>query len=212
MAKSGPEPQARAQAWLKPPAPVADGLTIGLLGGSFNPAHEGHRHVSETALKQLGLDYVWWLVSPQNPLKPEAGMAAFEDRLASARKVVGTNPRIVVLELERVLGTRYTVDTLHALKRRFPRVHFVWLMGSDNLESFGRWHRWAEIVHSVPIAVVLRPGSSLAPLRAKVLQRFGDARVQDPRTLAEAQPPAIAILDGRRSPQSATAIRAKSGR
>lgn len=191
---------------------MADGLKIGLLGGSFNPAHEGHLHVSETALKQLGLDYVWWLVSPQNPLKPQKGMSPLAERLAFATHTFGRYPRIVVLELEHALGTRYTIDTLRLLKRRFPRAHFVWLMGSDNLESFARWRRWPEIVMSVPVAAVLRPGTSLAPLRSKAMQRFQAARMKNPRALADAKPPAIAILDGRRSPQSATALRAKAPR
>ena len=204
MGKKLPRPAYR---WLKPPGPVADGLKIGLLGGSFNPAHEGHLHVSDVALKQLGLDYVWWLVAPQNPLKPRCGMAPLPQRLAYAADKFEHHPRIVVVDLERAIGTRYTVDTLRVLKRRFPRVHFVWLMGSDNLESFRRWRRWPEIVRSVPIAIVMRPGYSLAPLSAKPMQRFAAARVTDLRNLATAPPPAIAVLDGQRCPQSATAIR-----
>lgn len=193
--------------WLKAPGPVADGLKIGLLGGSFNPAHEGHLHISGVALKQLGLDYVWWLVAPQNPLKAVCGMAPLQERLAYAAEKFEQNPRIVVVDLERSIGTRYTIDTLRILLCRFPRVHFVWLMGSDNLESFRRWRRWPEIVCSVPIAVLMRPGNSLAPLRAKAMQRFADTRVTDLRNLALTPPPAIGILDGRRCPQSATSIR-----
>lgn len=192
--------------WLKPPGPVADGLKIGLLGGSFNPAHEGHLHVSEVALKQLDLDYVWWLVSPQNPLKPVSGMAPLEKRIAYA-EAYQHHPRIVVTDVERALGTRYTIDTLHALRRRFPRVHFVWLMGSDNLEQFRQWRYWPEIVRSVPIAVVMRPGSPVAPLRSKMLQRFAAARRADVRDLALMAPPAVAVLDGHRCAQSATAVR-----
>ncbi|HEY4113433.1 MAG TPA: nicotinate-nucleotide adenylyltransferase [Rhizomicrobium sp.] len=206
MTKKLPSPKHR---WLRSPGPVADGLKIGLLGGSFNPAHEGHLHVSEVALKRLGLDYVWWLVAPQNPLKPVAGMAPLPQRLCYAADKFEHHPRIVVVDLEGTLGTRYTIDTLRALKRRFPRVHFVWLMGSDNLQQFHRWRRWADIVRTVPIAVVMRPGSCLAPLRAKALQRFGAARVTNERRLPLANPPAIAILDGARNPASATAIRAR---
>ena len=204
MAKALPRPFAH---WLKPPGPVTDGLKIGLLGGSFNPAHEGHLHVSEMALKQLGLDCVWWLVAPQNPLKPKGGMAPLNERLAYAAKKYEHHPRIAVVDLERTIGTRYTVDTLQVLKRRFPRVHFVWLMGSDNLEGFRRWRRWADILRAVPVAVITRPGFSRAPLRAKAMQRFGGARVTDWRTLALTPPPALAVLDGRRCGQSATAIR-----
>ena len=187
---------------------MADGLKIGLLGGSFNPAHEGHLHISEAALKQLGLDYVWWLVAPQNPLKGVCGMAPLQERLAYAAEKFEQHPRIVVVDLERSIGTRYTIDTLRILLRRFPRMHFVWLMGSDNLESFRRWRRWTDILRSVPIAVLMRPGSSLAPLRAKAMRRFAGARVTDLRNLALTPPPAIGILDGQRCPQSATSIRA----
>jgi nicotinate-nucleotide adenylyltransferase len=207
MAKKLPRPKVH---WLKPPGPVADGLKIGLLGGSFNPAHEGHLHVSEMALKQLGLDYVWWLVAPQNPLKPACGMAPLQQRLAYAAERFERHPRIVVVDLERTIGTRYTINTLRVLKRRFPTLHFVWLMGSDNLESFRHWRRWPEIVRSVPMAIVMRPGASLAPLHSKAMQRFADARVTDLRKLATLHPPAIGVLDGRRCPQSATAIRAQN--
>ena len=191
---------------LRPPGPVAKGLRIGLLGGSFNPAHEGHLYVGEVARKRLGLDYVWWLVAPQNPLKPEAGMAPFKERLAAARALAGRRPRLIVSDIECVLGSRYTIDTLKALTRRFPEVRFVWLMGSDNLEQFHRWRRWEEIVRLVPVVVVERSGSLLAPLRAKAMQRFDYARR---RTLGP--PPAIIVVDGRRNDASATAIRNSQG-
>ena len=190
--------------WLRPPGPIAKGLRIGLLGGSFNPAHEGHLYVSEIALKQLPLDYVWWLVAPQNPLKQALDMAPAERRVAGARALVGRHPRLIVSDLETTLGTRYTIDTLKALTRRFPEVRFVWLMGSDNLAQFHRWQRWTDIAALMPIAVVLRPGSVLAPLTAKAMQRF--ARKKNPR-----RPPAIIPLDGRRNEASATAIRAGLG-
>jgi len=191
--------------WLRPPGPVAKGLRIGLLGGSFNPAHDGHLYVGEVARKRLGLDYVWWLVALQNPLKPVADMAPLENRLAAARALTGHDPRLIVTDLERTLGTRYTIDTLKALTRRFPQVCFIWLMGSDNLEQFHRWRRWRDIAALMPVAVVIRPGSVLAPLRAKAMQRF--ARRKNPRKL-----PAIVPVDGRRNEASATAIRAKEVR
>ena len=191
--------------WLRPPGPVAKGLRIGLLGGSFNPAHEGHLYVSEIALKRLGLDYVWWLVAPQNPLKPVAGMAPVQTRLAGARALAGRHPRLVVTDAERVLGTRYTIDTLKALHRRFGELRFVWLMGSDNLAQFHRWRRWTEIAALMPIAVIVRPGSVLAQLNAKAMQRF--ARRKNFLRL-----PAIVPVDGRRNEASATAIRAKEVR
>ncbi len=186
--------------WVKPPGPVADGLVIGLLGGSFNPAHDGHLYVSQTAIKRLKLDYVWWLVSPGNPLKDEKGMAAFAARFASARKAA-RHPRLIVTDIEKRLGTRYTADTVAALQRRFPNVTFVWLMGSDNLENFHRWQHWEQIVRRVAIAVVQRPGSILAAVHAAPVLRFGKKNALGP-------PPAILILDGARNAQSATNLRA----
>jgi nicotinate-nucleotide adenylyltransferase len=190
--------------WVKPPGPVAPGLRIGLLGGSFNPAHEGHLYVSEVALKRLGLDYIWWLVTPQNPLKGRAGLAPLEDRVKQARRLAH-HPRIVVMDIERCTGTQYSIDTLKALQRRFPQLRFVWLMGSDNLEIFRRWKKWEEIVARVPIAVVQRPGTTLAALHAKPMQRFMGYRSADGCLGA---PPSIVILDGHRNEQSSTAIRA----
>ena len=179
--------------WLRPPGPVAPGLHIGLLGGSFNPAHRGHLYVAEVAIKRLHLDYVWLLVAPQNPLKPAADMLPLIRRVELARALAGRRPRLVVSDLEQGLASRYTIDTIRALICRFPGVDFFWLMGSDNLEQFHRWRRWQDIAACLPIAVVLRPGSTLAPLKAKAMQRFG-AR--------------IIVVDGRRNESSATALRA----
>ena len=195
-----------ASRWLRPPGPIASGLRIGLLGGSFNPPHEGHLYASEVALKRLDLDYVWWLVTPQNPLKPTVGVAPLHDRMREA-SALARHPRILVMDIEHALGTRYTVDTLRAIKRRFPRVDFIWLMGSDNLRGLRHWRRWPDLVMRVPIAVVLRPGSQLAPLQAKAVQRFNRARCPE-KLVVGARPPAIAILDGKRNPQSSTALRA----
>jgi nicotinate-nucleotide adenylyltransferase len=189
-----------AVTWLRPPGPVAPGLRIGLLGGSFNPAHEGHVYVSEVALKRLGLDYVWWLVTPQNPLKGSAGLMPLQDRLRQSRALT-RNPRIVVMDIERTLGTRYSIDTLTALQRRFPELSFVWLMGSDNLAQFQRWRRWEDIVRRVPVAVVQRPGTTLAALFAKPMQRYLGRK--------PGKGPSITIVDGRRNPQSSTALRAR---
>jgi len=172
---------------------VAEGLRIGLLGGSFNPAHAGHLYVAETAIRRLGLDYVWFLVAPQNPLKPESGMMALEKRLASAQTLVGRNRKLIVSDLERIIASRYTNDTIRVLKARFPHVCFVWLMGSDNLEQFHRWQHWHDILALVPVAVVLRPGFTLAPLKAKAIGAKRDC---------------FTIIDGRRNEASATAIRA----
>jgi nicotinate-nucleotide adenylyltransferase len=191
--------------WVRPPGPIAPGMRIGLLGGSFNPAHEGHLHVSEVALKRLGLDYVWWLVTPQNPLKTVQGMAPLSDRVRGAQRVA-RHPRIVVMDIEHDFRTHYSYDTLRALQKRFPQLAFVWLMGSDNLAIFRRWHRWADLARRVPIAVIQRPGSAMAMAGAKPIQRFGQARAE--RGLCIASPPAIVIVDGKRNAQSATAIRA----
>jgi len=195
--------------WLKPPGPVAPGLRIGLLGGSFNPAHEGHVHVSEVALKRLKLDYVWWLVAPHNPLKPTIGMAPLDDRVAVA-KTMAQHPRMLVMDIESALGTRYTIDTLGALQARFPELRFVWLMGSDNLDQFRRWRRWTEIAARIPIAIIMRPGSTLAPLRAKAAQKLARSRRCAAERVPFARPPAFIVLDGPRNTASSTAIRAQS--
>jgi nicotinate-nucleotide adenylyltransferase len=193
---------------LHPPAPVTAGLRIGLLGGSFNPAHAGHVHITQMGLRRLGLDYVWWLVSPQNPLKAARDMAPLEARLTEAR-ALWSHPRVIVTDLEQRLRTRYTVDTLRWLTQRFAGVHFVWLMGSDNLEQFHLWRDWETILNLVPVAVIVRPGSSLAGLRARAARRFINARVFDPAGFAQRRPPALIVLDGPRHPLSATAIRAR---
>lgn len=184
---------------------------VGLLGGSFNPAHDGHRHVAETALTLLGLDEVWLLVSPQNPLKPQAGMARLAERLASARDVAGRHPRIRATAIETALGTRYTVDTLAALKVRFPRVRFVWLMGADNLVQVSRWARWMRIFRAVPVAILARSPYSQKALAAPAARRLSRFRLGDraARGLGDRQPPAWVYLHTRLHPASATAIRAR---
>ena len=194
--------------WIVPPGPVADGCRIGLLGGSFNPAHAGHLYVSDTALKRLKLDSVWWLVSPGNPLKDKASMAPLAARLENARRMAAHNPRIHVSALEQALHTIYTIDTVAALQRRFPGVHFVWLMGSDNLEQFSHWRRWSDLARRIPIAVVQRPGSLLASLNAPLVRRFGMTR----RLCRPEQPPAVTILDGARNHESATRLRSRDAR
>ena len=196
--------------WIRPPGPIADGMKIGLLGGSFNPAHEGHLHISDMAIKKLGLDYVWWLVSPQNPLKSSLGMAPLEDRLAYAAARFEHHRRVFVVDIERMLGTRYSIDTITKLQHRFPQVDFFWLMGSDNLAGFRRWKRWQDIIHRVPVAVVMRPGSTLAPLHAKAIQRLSGRRCEH-SCLAKRELPCITVIDGPRNPLSATQIRERSG-
>jgi nicotinate-nucleotide adenylyltransferase len=186
---------------------------VGLLGGSFNPAHDGHRHISLEALKRLGLDEIWWLVAPQNPLKPSRGMAPFAKRLAAAR-ATARSPRIKVLDLEARLGTHYTVETVTAIRRLFPRTRFVWLMGADNLKQIRHWRRWREIFRAIPIAVLDRPTYSLAALSDLAAQAFARYRVSPgaARNLADHRPPAWTFLPIKLSHQSASAIREKNSR
>jgi nicotinate-nucleotide adenylyltransferase len=197
-------------------APALAGLRVGLLGGSFNPAHAGHLHISLLALKYLQLDELWWMVSPQNPLKSKEDMAPFAERLASAR-AMARHPRILVTDVETRLHTRYTADTLLALRRRFPRTHFVWIMGADNLAQIPKWERWTEIFSSVPVAVFDRGTYVFPALAGKAARRYAAERVsaENAARLAKATPPAWAYFHIRRHPASATDIRAqfaKAGR
>jgi nicotinate-nucleotide adenylyltransferase len=185
---------------------------IGLLGGSFNPAHQGHLHVSREALKRLGLDEIWWLVTPQNPLKPIAGMGKLEKRIASAKAIAKHDRRIRVLDLETRLGTHFTADTLAALQRRSPRIDFVWLMGADNLAQIRHWKDWQAIFARVPIAVFARPTYCQKALAELAAQRFSRARViRETRRFSEIKPPVWIFLPVKLDFHSATAIRAPKG-
>jgi nicotinate-nucleotide adenylyltransferase len=181
----------------------------GLLGGSFNPGHRGHRHISWHAVQALGLDEVWWLVSPGNPLKDQAGMAPLDARFISARRAARDGPfRASVIERE--MSTRYTVDTLRALTRRYPRRRFVWLMGADNLAQFHRWRDWRRIARIVPIAVVTRPGYHGEALMAPAmgwLRRFVRPAAEA-RNWTSWRLPALVLLTVPPDRTSATAIRA----
>lgn len=181
---------------------------IGLLGGSFNPAHAGHRYISTEALRRLNLEAVWWLVSRQNPLKAESGMAPFDQRLAHAQKVA-KHPRIRVSAIESELGTRYTADTLAMLVRRFPTARFVWLMGADNLIQIPEWRDWSKIFNTVPIAVFARDSYDSGALSALAAHRFRAARLPASavRSLADAAPPAWVYLRIRPHPAVATNLR-----
>ena len=174
------------------------GLKVGLLGGSFNPAHEGHLHVTRMCLRALQLDRVWWLVSPQKPLKPQDGMAAFADRFASA-EAMARDPHICVSDIETRLGTRYTVDTLAALAERHPDIRFVWLMGADNMIELPRWRRWREIATLAPIAVYPRPGFTLKPATAACWRAANRRRwsFSKGRKAASRQPKSAAAAAGR---------------
>ena len=189
------------------------GRRIGLLGGSFNPAHEGHLHISRAALAKLRLDEVWWLVSPQNPLKPVRGMAALATRVRIAREVA-RHPCVRVTAIEAELGTTHTAATLKRLIERVPDARFVWLMGADNLIQISRWHDWRAIFASVPVAVFARPTYSLRALASDAARRFASARIPETAAgaLADARPPAWAFLRIRPSAASATAIRARAPR
>ena len=185
-----------------------NGPLTGLLGGSFNPAHRGHRRISLFALRRLGLDEVWWLVSPGNPLKPVEGMAPLAARVAAAREQARRAP-IRVTAIERELSTRFTVDTLRALLRRYPKRRFVWLMGSDNLAQFHRWKHWRRIAEAMPIAVIARPGYDAAAMASPAMAWLGRYRrrpeaLKDP---ARRSLPALTLLRFDPDPRSATAIR-----
>jgi nicotinate-nucleotide adenylyltransferase len=183
-------------------------MRIGLYGGSFNPAHAGHRHVSLMALRRLGLDRVWWIVTPGNPLKNNGELASAGDRVAQARRIAA-HPRIDVTAFEEGIGARYTIDTLAFLKRRHPGVHFVWIMGADNLAGFHRWRGWRAIARMMPIAVVDRPGWTLRSTGSRTATTFADSRIPEAEasSLPLRQPPAWLFLHGPRSFLSSTELR-----
>ena len=184
------------------------GVPTGLLGGSFNPAHGAHRAITRCAIDALGLAEVWWLVSPGNPLKPRAGMAPLGARVRSARRQARRMP-VRVSAIERQLGTAYTIDTLRALKRRFPKRQFVWLMGADNLAQFHLWKAWRQIAREMPIAVIARPGydgCAVASPAMAWLRRFQVPAARF-RNRGEWSAPALLLLRFDPDPRSATAIR-----
>jgi nicotinate-nucleotide adenylyltransferase len=184
-------------------------MVIGLLGGSFDPAHEGHVHITHEALKRMGLDRVWWLVTPGNPLKARqpAPMAV---RLAHARRMLH-DPRVVVTDLEERLGTRFTADTIARLRAIYPGVTFVWLMGADNLAQFHRWDRWRDIMAMVPVGVLARPGSGLRARLSVAAQVFAGNRVGRGENLAGRKVPAWVFVNLPMNDASSSAIRARGG-
>jgi nicotinate-nucleotide adenylyltransferase len=199
---------ARAASPVCPP-PAFPGMRIGLLGGSFNPAHEGHLHISVEALRRLGLDRIWWLVTPGNPLKSHGELASLPGRIAVARQVAA-HPRIDVTGFEAALPTAYTVDTVAYLLRRFRGVNFVWLMGSDNLAQFHRWRQWRKLLAMLPVAVMHRADLRLPALASPATIAYAQARIaaKDARLLPALQPPAWSYIGIPPSYQSSTAIRA----
>jgi nicotinate-nucleotide adenylyltransferase len=185
------------------------GQVIGLLGGSFDPPHAGHVHISREALRRFGLDRVWWLVSPGNPLKDQ-GPAPLEARMAACRDLV-THPRIKVSDIEAQLGTRYTAQTLRALQARYAGVRFVWLMGADNLGQFDQWQDWQDIMNRVPVGVLARPGQRISARMSKAAQVYDFARLRGKRArlLGRAEPPAWAFVNVPMLDISSTRLRAR---
>jgi nicotinate-nucleotide adenylyltransferase len=185
---------------------------VGLLGGSFNPAHQGHRYISLQAMKSLGLDEVWWLVSPHNPLKAGQGMLDLADRVRRARQVA-RHCHIRVTDIESRLGMRYTADTLGALRKKFPCLRFVWLMGADNLVQIPKWDRWTSIFETLPIAVLDRKPDTYKALSGLAAHRYEryHCPMHRAHSLVGSQSPRWVFLSCRRHPASATDIRQKTG-
>jgi len=187
-------------------------MRVGLLGGSFNPPHGGHALITRLALRRLRLDRVWWLVTPGNPLKSQAERAALEARVEAARRLVA-GPRVSVTDVEARIGARFTYETLAWIRRRAPSVHFVWIMGADNLIQFHRWRHWRAIADLMPIVVVDRPGSTLSAISSRAgaaLSRWR-APERDAARFSTMKPPAFLFLHGPRSPLSSTALRRVGG-
>jgi nicotinate-nucleotide adenylyltransferase len=184
------------------------GRKIGLLGGSFNPAHQGHVMISQQALCHLGLDEVWWLVSPQNPLKSARDMAPEATRMAQAGHIA-RHPKIRIADIEQQFGTRYTAQTLEQLRLSCPQTNFVWLMGADNVTQLPQWRDWTSILNTVPIAIFGRPDYSLGAMTSMVAKRYGQYRLNanQAQTLVSCAPPAWTFIHHRHDPISATLIR-----
>jgi nicotinate-nucleotide adenylyltransferase len=195
---------------LAPLPPHAPGARIGLFGGTFDPAHDGHFFASLIALRRLGLDRVWWIVTPGNPLKEADGLTPLAERVAAAR-AIARDRRIAVVDFEAAIGARYTFEALHYLRRRCPGARFVWIMGADNLASFHRWRRWREIAESIAIAVVDRPGSTLKAARSPAGHWLAPYRISEAQAslLPSLKPPAYIFLHGPRCSLSSTALRAE---
>jgi nicotinate-nucleotide adenylyltransferase len=190
--------------------PHATGLRIGLFGGSFNPPHAAHREASLLAMKRLGLDRMWWLVTPGNPLKDTSELPPVEERIAAAH-ALADHPRIDVTGFESVIGLTYTCDTIAYILRECPDVKFVWIMGADNLKGFHRWKNWRGIFGAIPIAIMDRGGIGLSATSGPAAIHFARARIPENQamTLADRTPPAWVYLHGFKSDLSSTALRAQ---
>ena len=195
------------------PPPFGYGQRIGLFGGSFNPAHRGHYMVALYALKALHLDWVWWLVSPQNPLKDPGETGKYAERLAETKRIA-RHPRFVVTDIERQIGARTTAETLERLAPVLKRGHFVWIMGADSFADLHRWNNWLEIPAALPIAILARPGYSLRALGGPAATRFDAAQIptQQAPHLVDCKPPAWVFIPMPLRPESSTAIRKRRAR
>ncbi len=187
---------------------ATNGRKIGLFGGSFNPAHEGHLEISLSALDRLNLDVIWWLVSPGNPLKDPSDMEPFEARMNSAQQIA-SDPLILVSDLEKKIGTKYTIDTLKIIKKTYPDDQFVWIMGADNLEQFDQWKDWETIANTVPFAIFNRPSYSSASLKSNAARVLGTFQIEekDAGKLYSLTPPAWVYCTGNENPASSTEFR-----
>ncbi len=185
-------------------------LKIGLVGGSFNPAHDGHIHVALEARRQLGLDQIWWLISPQNPLKSSCGMAPLEKRLVDARKIAARHPFLTVISPESKLPSNFTYNTLKYILKTMPQARLVWLMGADNLDQFARWYRYRDLIRLLPIAVIDRPSYSLKAIavgRWLLGQRIQVTKMRYAIAARSAKLPSWCFIAGKRNVTSATEIR-----
>ncbi|MCY0092612.1 nicotinate-nucleotide adenylyltransferase [Hoeflea ulvae] len=191
---------------------VEKGMTVGLFGGSFNPPHQGHELVAEIALRRMDLAQLWWMVTPGNPLKSHKELASLEDRVAMSR-AIAPGPRVKVTAFEAAHNLHYTAQTLAFVKARNPGVRFVWIMGADNLKHFHHWQNWRGIAETFPIAVIDRPGSTLAYLSSKMAKTYQHARVDedDAAVLPFLRAPAWTFIHGPRSSLSSSAIRSEQG-
>jgi nicotinate-nucleotide adenylyltransferase len=193
--------------YLRFPA-TASGMTIGLFGGSFNPPHDGHRLVAEIALKRLGLDQLWWMVTPGNPLKSTSELLPLAKRIELS-ETIAPGPRVKVTAFEAAYKVRFTADTVTLVKAHHKNVNFIWVMGADNLKSFHHWQRWRHIAEMLPIAIIDRPGSTLSYVSSKMALTYDYARVDedDAVSLARLKAPAWTLIHGPRSTLSSSAIR-----
>ncbi|MDX2484526.1 MAG: nicotinate-nucleotide adenylyltransferase [Pseudodonghicola sp.] len=189
--------------------PAGRGQSVGLLGGSFDPAHAGHVHITREALRRFGLDRLWWLVTPGNPLK-DRGPAPLAVRMARARAQM-QHPKVSITDIESRLGTRATADTLMALRAAYPGVRFVWLMGADNLAQFHRWQNWRTIMETVPLGILARPDERISARTSPAARIYRHARLpaQASHLLARAEAPAWCFVNVPMVDVSSTAIRAR---